>query len=94
MRFGLYGNQVSAGTIEMRWLTRAKNVCTLAAKNETQQRSAELKYINAQQKGNKKLSYAWEDHFLSVNLCVKFVMPLFSQNSKERELGSSTEVTM
>ena len=55
MRFGLYGNQVSVGTIEMRWLTRTKNVCTLAVKNETQQRSAELKYINAQQKGNKKV---------------------------------------
>ena len=30
-----------------------ENVCTLAAKNETQQRSAELKYINAQQKETK-----------------------------------------
>jgi len=52
------------------------NACTLAAKNETQQRSAELKNINVQQHGNKKLSYVLEDHVLNINLCVKFVIPL------------------
>jgi len=74
--FGRYGNQVSAGTIEPLWPTRKKNACVLSAKNETQQRSAELKNINAQQKGNKKLSYAWKDHVLNINLCVKFVILL------------------
>jgi len=36
---------------------RTKNACILAAENGRQQRSAELKNINAQQKGNKKLFY-------------------------------------
>jgi len=32
-----------------------ENACTLVAKNETQQRFAELKDINAQQKGKQKI---------------------------------------
>ena len=72
------------------------NACTLAAKNETQQRSVELKYSTSVFSGRetKLLSYAWEDHALNINLCVKLVIlyHLSSQKSKEREFGSSTEV--
>jgi len=65
-----------------------ENICTLAAKNETQQPSAELKYINAQQKGNiDNLSYMWEDHVLNINLCIKFVIPLIFTEIQRKGIG-------
>ena len=76
VHFGRCGNQVSAGTMEKLWLTRTKTPSHWPRK---------IKYNNALQNWNtstlsrreiKKLSYAWEDHVLNINLCVKFVIPL------------------
>ena len=53
VQFGRCDNQISAGTMEMLWLTRTETAAH-STKNETQQRSVELKY-NAQQKGKQKI---------------------------------------
>jgi len=53
-----------------------KNTCTVAAKSETKRSVVKMKFISVQRQETKWLSYAWEDHVLNSNLCIKSVIPL------------------
>ena len=76
VHFGRYGNRVSAGTMEMLWLTRTKTPAHWSRKMKHNNALQNWKTSTLSRKENKKLSYAWEDHVLNINLCVKFVIPL------------------
>ena len=73
MHFGRCGNQVSA--CKMQKLTRPK---TPAHWPRKEKHSGLLKLSSSAFSGRetKWLSYAWEDHVLNINLCVKSVIPL------------------
>jgi len=77
LHFVRYGNQVSAGTMEMLWLTRTKTPARWPRKmkhNRTALQNWNTSTLSSRE--TKKISYAWEDHVLNTNLCVKFVIPL------------------
>jgi len=79
--FGRCGNQVSAGTMQK--LTRTKTPAHWPRKAK---QNGLLKWSSSAFSGRetKWLSYAWEDHVLNINLCVKSLIPRRFQSYFQR----------
>jgi len=78
-------NQVTAGTMETLWQTRTKIPAHWPQKVKHKNGFRNWSTSAFSGRETKWLPYAWEDHVLNINLCVKFVIThIFTETLRKR----------